>query len=251
MFSASASSAPSAVKNPGYHGVGVPMTTRIMLVRHGATVLAREDHFSGSTDVELSDTGRAQAAALAQRLAKETIHAVYASPMKRTLATAGAIAAPHKLTAVPDPALREINHGHWEGLRRADVEQRFAQEYAAWEADPLLFAPDGGETGLQVLARALPAFVRIVAAHSGQAVLVVSHKATIRLLIGSFLGFDPRGYRDRLDQSPASLNILDFSDATHARLMLFNDISHYANCPGAPGAHLSKWWGKDDNSSNR
>jgi probable phosphoglycerate mutase len=73
-------------------------------------------------------------------------------------------------------------------------------------------------------------------------VLVVSHKATLRLLISSLLGFDARGYRDRLDQAPACLNVVDFSDPVRARLMLFNDTSHYADEPRAAGANLSRWW---------
>ncbi len=72
--------------------------------------------------------------------------------------------------------------------------------------------------------------------------LVVSHKATLRLLISSLLGFDARGYRDRLDQSPACLNIVEFKDPVRARLMLFNDISHYQDTPRLAKAHLSKWW---------
>ena len=76
----------------------------------------------------------------------------------------------------------------------------------------------------------------------GENVVVVSHKATIRLVISSLLGFDARGYRDRLDQAPACLNVLDFKDPVRARLMLFNDVSHYADHPGRPRSHLSKWW---------
>ena len=71
---------------------------------------------------------------------------------------------------------------------------------------------------------------------------MVSHKATIRLVISSLLGFDARGYRDRLDQAPACLNVLDFKDPVRARLMLFNDVSHYADYPRSPRANLSKWW---------
>jgi probable phosphoglycerate mutase len=103
-----------------------------------------------------------------------------------------------------------------------------------------------GESGLAVTARALPVLIEIVRAHEGRDVLVVSHKATIRLLLSSLLGFDPRRYRDNLDQSPAALNIVDFRDPAHARLMLFNDTSHYAETgqaiPAAPSARLSKWW---------
>jgi hypothetical protein len=56
------------------------------------------------------------------------------------------------------------------------------------------------------------------------------------------LGFDPRGYRDRLDQAPACLNVLDFRDPVRARLMLFNDTSHYADRPRSPDRNLSNWW---------
>jgi probable phosphoglycerate mutase len=219
------------------------MTTRILLVRHGSTTLTVEDRFAGSTDVPLSDEGRHQARCLADRLADFSLGAVYASPMRRTLDTAAIVAEPHGLSARAMPGLREIDHGHWEGLQRAEVEARFPDEYASWEADPFTFAPGGGESGLNVLARALPVIREIVLEHAGETVLVVSHKATIRLLIGSLLGFDVRGYRDRLDQLPACLNVLDFKDAVRARLMLFNDTSHYENVPRADRiAHLSKWW---------
>ena len=218
------------------------MSTRVYLVRHGATTLSAEDAFAGATDVELSNEGRRQAQLLAERMAQDEVCAVYCSPMRRTVETARIIAGPFGLEPQRRDGLREINHGHWEGLRRADVEARFPDEYAAWEADPFTFAPEGGESGLTVMARALPVIREVVVAHTGQNVLVVSHKATIRLIISSLLGFDARGYRDRLDQQPVALNVLDFKDPVRARLMLFNDISHYANKPQRPQSALSKWW---------
>lgn len=218
------------------------MTTRIFLVRHGATVLSAEDRFAGATDVELSNEGRAQAQRLAQRLGAEPLAAVYTSPMQRTRATAAILAQPHRLTPSARAGLREIDHGRWEGMRRAEVEQQFGEEYASWEGDPFTFAPAGGESGMLVLARALPVLREIVTAHPRAQVLVVSHKATIRLLIASLLGIDARGYRDRLDQLPCCLNIIDFKDPVRARLMLLNDVSHYAGYPGSASARLSKWW---------
>jgi broad specificity phosphatase PhoE len=218
------------------------MTTRLLLVRHGATTLSAEDRFAGSTDVPLSDEGRSQAASLAARLRHEPLAAVYCSPMRRTIETASIIAEPHGIAPVTRPGLREIDHGHWEGLARQDVEARFADEYARWDADPFTVAPQGGESGVDVMARALPVVRSIVENHVGQRVLVVSHKATIRLIISSLLGFDARGYRDRLDQAPACLNVLDFRDPVRARLMLFNDVSHYTTETDPPRAGLSKWW---------
>lgn len=224
--------------------------SRIFLVRHGATELSAEDAFAGGeTDVPLSDVGRGQLQKLAVRLAREPIAAVFASPLGRTMETARILAAPHRLPVTPKEGLREISHGHWEGKTRASVEKDYPKEYALWEGDPYSFAPPEGETGLAVTARALPALLEIVAAHPGVQVIVASHKATIRLLIGSLLGFDLRRYRDHLDQSPASLNILDFKDVAHARLSLFNDISHYSPSPSGTAAiasgRLSGIWAKE------
>ena len=220
--------------------------TRIFLIRHGATTLSAEDRFAGATDVPLSDEGRQQARRLADRLGELPVAAVYASPLGRTMETASILAAPHRLEVQQRDGLREISHGHWEQLTRHEVEEKFPAEAASWEEDPYTFAPEGGESGLAVTARALPALIEIVRRHEGSPVIVVSHKATIRLLLSSLLGFDPRRYRDNLDQDPAALNIVDFKGPVRARLMLFNDTSHYSEgglaLPRPTGACLSKWW---------
>jgi probable phosphoglycerate mutase len=216
--------------------------TRLLLVRHGATSATEEGRFSGSSGAELSDEGRWQAARLGERLAQQAITAAYASPLSRAMDTARIIAGHCGLEPVARDGLREISHGHWEGMTREDVERQFGDEYSAWESDPFTFAPRDGESGVAVLARALPVMRDIVTAHPGGRVLVVSHKATLRLILSSLLGFDARGYRDRLDQSPACLNVVDFKDPVRARLMLFNDTSHYADRPRVVREGLSKWW---------
>lgn len=217
-------------------------TTRLFLIRHGATTLSAEDRFAGATNVELSDVGRAQARALGTRLAVEDLAAVYASPLRRTMETAQYVAAPHDTPVLARDGLREISHGRWEQLTRAEVESQFPAEYASWEQDPFTFAPEGGESGVSVMSRALPVLREIVLAHEGRNVAVVSHKATLRLMLCGLLGIDARGYRDRLDQSPACVNVLDFRDPVRARLMLYNDTSHYDDHPRYARAGLSKWW---------
>lgn len=218
------------------------MATRLFLVRHGATQLTAENRFSGDVGVELSEEGRAQVRCLAERLSQEKIAAVYCSPLSRTVDTATILCAPHGLAPILRSGLREISHGRWEGLTRGEVEERFPGEYEAWEADPFTFAPEGGESGVSVLARSLPIIREVIVSHVDQNVMIVSHKATLRLLLSSLLGFDARGYRDRLDQSPACLNVLDCKDPVRARLMLFNDVSHYQGTPRTAEGLLSKWW---------
>ena len=220
--------------------------TRLYLIRHGATMLTAEDRFAGATNVALSDEGRRQAAALAARLKSVKLSAIYASPLDRTMETASILAAPHHLEVQPRDGLREISHGRWEGMTRAEVLKAYPEEVAAWDEDPYTFAPAEGESGLALTARALPPLMDIYAAHRGEHVAIVSHKATIRLVISSMLGFDPRRYRDNLDQSPCALNIVDVRGPTCFRLTLFNDTSHYilneSDVPPVPAKRLSGHW---------
>lgn len=209
------------------------MTTRLYLIRHGQTAHSAADRFSGASDVGLTTAGRQQAQRLAQRLARQPIAALYSSPLRRTVETATIVGRPHGLIPILQADLREIDYGVWETRRRRDVLAEYPVEFAAWEEDPLSLAPPGGETGSAVLARALPALQAIAANHPRQTIAVVSHKTTIRLMLCGLLGIDPRGYRARLDQSPACLNIIDWDETHGARLILFNDTAH---CEAEPAA---------------
>jgi probable phosphoglycerate mutase len=206
--------------------MAIPIT-RILLARHGATTLSLEDRFAGSSDVPLSDEGFEQARRLGERLKGEPIAAVYCSDMHRAMHTAEAIAQPHGLELITRPALREVDHGQWEGLVHEDVEQRFAEEYKRWDQDPLLSPPPGGESGLRVLARAMTELAAIVNHHPAQTVCVVAHKATNRLLLCAVLGIDPRLYRARVGQDLACLNVIEFRSPAQGRVVLMNDTSHY------------------------
>lgn len=227
--------------------------TRLYLIRHGSTVLTAEDRFAGASNVALSDEGRAQAAALADRLNGVKFAAIYASPLDRTMETATILAAPHHLTVQSADGLREMSHGRWEGMSRSEVLTAFPDEVVAWDEDPYMFAPEGAESGLAVTARALPTLMNIYAAHRGGHIAIVSHKATIRLVISSILGFDPRRYRDNLDLSPCALSIVDVRGPTCFRLALFNDTSHYSQEAGDLATmhanRLSPHWSVPDASA--
>ena len=203
--------------------------TRVYLARHGGTTSSDANRFAGSSNPPLSEAGKAQAAALSERLANTPLAAAYCSDMDRAIETATAVAAPHGIKPVPMSELREISHGHWEGQVHQDVERDFADEYAAWDADPFGYAPAGGETGASVLARALPSMLKMVSEYPGQQLLVVSHTATNRLLLCALMGIDPRRYRDRLGQDLACLNVIDFKNTTNARVITLNDIHHYSD----------------------
>jgi probable phosphoglycerate mutase len=207
------------------------MPTRILLVRHGGTIWSSDERFAGSSDIDLSDEGRAQARALGRRLAGATIEAAYCSPMKRAVETATLALGERKLEPRRVAGLKEIDHGPWEGQRQREVAEKYARDYAAWEADPFMAPPPGGESGLSVLARALPALHQIVVENPERTVLVVSHKATNRLLLCSLMGIDERLYRDKVTQDLACLNVLVFKAPSVARVAVMNDTSHYQAYP--------------------
>ncbi len=206
----------------------MPAATRLYLARHGSTVVSHEDRFAGSSDVELSERGREEAERLGRRLADRRFAAIYTSPMRRSVDTATRVAGPHDLDPRPSPELVEVDHGRWEGLTRREVESKFPQEHADWERDPFNTAPRGGTTGAVVVTRVVPFIQRIAREHAGREILAVSHKATLRLLTAILLGIDPRRYRDFLDQRPCALSLFELRDASSARLLLFNDVSHHA-----------------------
>jgi broad specificity phosphatase PhoE len=96
------------------------MGTRIYLIRHGATPHSAENRFAGESQVPLSDEGCEQVERLALRLSHMPIAGIYTSPLERTVDTARIVAEPHGLEVQTMDALREINHGHWEGLTRQE-----------------------------------------------------------------------------------------------------------------------------------
>ena len=163
---------------------------RLLLARHGLTTASQEDRYIGSTDPPLSDKGLAQAKALATRLTKQWLTAIYSSPQLRARQTAQAIARACGLAMQIEPELREMDFGCWEGLTRAEIMARFPGQMRDWEADPAAEpAPHGGETMAQVAQRARGAYNRIMYHHGeGEVVLIVAHGGLLQALLCEALG---------------------------------------------------------------
>ena len=182
---------------------------RLHLVRHGETTASREDRYCGDVEVELTDGGRRSAEALAARFTGRKLDAVWASPKRRAQETAAPLAAAQGLPIRTDDGLREISYGQWEGLHRDVIAARWPEEFGAWEDDPADNAPTGGENGRAIAARAILAWERIRAATPAGEVVVVSHKATIRILVCTLLGIDLPRFRDRIDARTGSVTTFD------------------------------------------
>jgi broad specificity phosphatase PhoE len=167
--------------------------TTLLLARHGETDWNRARRWQGHADRPLTDRGRAQAAALGDRLADIALDAVYSSDLRRARETAEAVALPHGLDVIELPELREVDVGSWEGLTRDEAESRFPDGFRRWLAGGTGW--EDGETYAEMSRRVLAVVERIASDHEGGRILIVSHGGPIRAIHGAALGMDVEAYR--------------------------------------------------------
>ncbi|MEU7146576.1 histidine phosphatase family protein [Streptomyces sp. NPDC045456] len=163
---------------------------RIVLWRHGQTAWNLERRFQGSTDIELTEEGVAQARRAARLLAALDPDAIIASDLRRAAATARELAAVTGLEVTHDPGLRETYAGAWQGLTHEEIVARYGEQYTAWKrGEPV--RRGGGELETEVADRAAPVVERSAdKLPDGGTLVVVSHGGTIRTTIGRLLGLE-------------------------------------------------------------
>ena len=197
----------------------------LYLIRHGQTDFSRENRFCGSIDPPLNEVGLKMADAFGEAYAGLEWDAIYASPSLRARQTAGALANRIGLEIKVEDGLREIAYGDWESLRHEDVKKQWPEAYAYWSADVASRGTPGGETAFHVAARAAPVLERVRQYHSEGRVVLVSHKATIRILTCALLGLDVRLFRDRIAQPVAAVTRFEIKKSGPL-LTLLGDVSH-------------------------
>ena len=197
----------------------------LYMIRHGQTAASRENRFSGSSDPPLTDVGLAMAAAFAQAYASIKWEAIYTSPMLRTRQTADAVCRQAGIQATVEDGLKEIDYGEWEGLQQADVKARSPEAFTHWADDVASRGTPGGETAFQVAARSMRVVEEIRSRHPQGNVLIVSHKATLRIITCALLGLDVRLFRERIAQPVGAVSLFVVTSRT-ALLTLFGDRSH-------------------------
>lgn len=201
------------------------MALTLYLLRHGETASSASGGFCGSIDPDLTPEGHLMAEDFGKAYAGHPFKAAYVSPMQRARKTAAPLCSANGLEMNIRPGLSEVSFGEWEGKTTEEVKAKYPQEYLRWSTDAGWNGPPGGERGIDVARRALLVLDEIQAAHASGDILVVSHKATIRILICAVLGIDVGGYRDRIGISVCALSIIQFND--HGpRLDRLGDRSH-------------------------
>lgn len=188
------------------------MSLTLYFVRHGETTYSRSGGYCGDLDADLTDNGIKIAEAFGAAHTSLDWTAAYVSPMKRTIATAKPLCDAVGLEMQLRDGLKEIRYGEWEGLTQDYVKEHYAEDYIRWLAEPAWNAPTGGETSVQIASRASLVVAEIEQKHKSGNVLVVSHKATIRIILCSLLGIDLGRYRDRINTLAGSISIVKFRE---------------------------------------
>ena len=184
----------------------------IYLLRHGEVVRAETRRFIGHLDVPLSPGGEAQCAAQARRLAGVRIDVLYSSDLERARRSGEIIGAPHGLSPKPLPALREMAMGRWEGLTADEIRAREPEAFRDWMSRIGEFPFPDGESVPDLVARAGPAFDRIVAGAPAGAVAIVAHGGTNRALLCRALGL-PLARLLAFGQDYGALSVLESTSA--------------------------------------
>lgn len=188
------------------------MSLKLYLLRHGETTYSRSGGYCGELDPDLTPEGEEMAKGFAETYQAMPWNAVYVSPMKRTIATAKPLCDVLGLEMQLRDGLKEIRYGEWEGKTQDYVKEHYLDDYIRWMTEPAWNAPSGGETAIEIASRASLVIAEIENNYTDGNVLVVSHKATIRIIICTLLGIDLGRYRDRINALAASVSVVKFGE---------------------------------------
>ena len=188
------------------------MSLTLYFLRHGQTALSRDDVFCGSgLNPELTPDGLQMAQAFAAAYRAKPWLAVYSSALRRAVDTSLPLCDALGITNQARPDLNEIAYGKWEGQTRGKVDREYHDDYVSWLADPAWHAPTAGELAITVATRSLGVIDEIKSEFTDGNILIVSHKATIRIILCSLLGIDVGRFRYRLGCPVGSVSVVEFS----------------------------------------
>jgi broad specificity phosphatase PhoE len=157
--------------------------TTLVLIRHGQTDWNVEGRWQGQADPPLNERGCEQAQHVAEYQRKFGFAALYSSDLRRAMETAQIIGAEMGLKVIPEPRLREINLGKWQGMLSTDIQAQYPDEFRRWHEQPLTAHPPGGEDISVLAVRVLEAINAIIARHPKRRVGIVTHELPIAIVL--------------------------------------------------------------------
>jgi len=198
--------------------------TKVYVVRHGQTAWNLEEVFRGRMDIPLDETGKKEVHLAGEALKDQTLHAVYSSPLSRSMETAENIAKFHDLPVTPLEAIIDISYGDWEGVSLQKVREKFPELYELWLQEPHKVRFPNGETLNEVRLRTLGAIENLVAKHHKETIALVAHRVPNKVICCALLGLDNSHFW-RIQQDTASTNLFVYKNEQWI-VSFLNDTSY-------------------------
>lgn len=199
--------------------------TKILLIRHGHVEGIHPARFRGREDLPLTKRGRAEALAVAHRIASKWQPArVYTRPLSRCVETGAAIAKACNIEAQSIDQLNDIDYGTWRMRSHEDMATAEPTLYATWFAAPHLMRFPDGDSLQELVSRSADALRLVHERHPDQTIVLVSHDSVIRALLVQLADLPLSSYW-RLTQTPCCINEIDVA-GTQIQIRGINDASH-------------------------
>ncbi len=210
----------------------------LLLTRHGHTDQSEPDRYIGQhLAASLTDRGRRDVQALAERLAGVPIDRIVSSPLGRAVDTARILAAGRDAALETDARLAEMDYAAWEGQTVEQIARSLPDEFELYERNPATHHVGGGESGAEVAARVGSLIDDLLAwsdaATGDRTCLLVGHTSVNRALLAVVMGVPLADYRRRFEQDWANLTVLRWPDRSSGPLLLLaNDLAHIRGLRG-------------------
>lgn len=198
--------------------------SRVYLVRHGQTAWNVGEIFRGRADIPLDETGKHEVHLAGETLKDEALHAVYSSPLSRSMETAENIAKFHDISVTPLDAIIDISYGEWEGLGNQEVQQKYPDLHALWLTEPHKVLFPGGESLDEVRSRTMTALEDLLAEHQDENFALVAHRVPNKVICCSLLGLDNSHFW-RIQQDTACTNLFVYRNGQWI-ISYLNDTSY-------------------------
>ena len=201
--------------------------TRLIIIRHGETEWNLEGRIQGHMDSPLTESGRAQAEAIAGRLQTEEVNALYSSDLGRAYTTAQFVSHKTGQDILTDKRLRELHLGNFEGLTEEEVRKRFPEDYVYLKNPEPGYIYPGGESKEQFSVRVISCLEELMGKHQGEQIVVITHGGALSRLIRYTFGMPVVGFNG-YKICNAALNVFSYENQRW-QLEIWGDLSHFTD----------------------
>jgi len=198
--------------------------SKVYLVRHGQTAWNVGEIFRGRADIPLDETGKQEVHLAGEALKDETLHAIYSSPLSRSIETAENIAKFHDIPVTPFDAIIDISYGEWEGLENQEVKEKYPELHSLWHREPHKIKFPGGESLEEVRIRTMTGLEGLLLQHKDENFVLVAHRVPNKVICCALLGLDNSHFW-RIQQDTASTNLFIYRDGQWI-IAFLNDTSY-------------------------